>query len=141
MIVGDNDPRSQFQVSADAANATAAPIEFGNVNATYPAAFARFSTLRLFSALNNNVNDVRFYEAGTFTPATVSGFGAVFTDVDVAGATKIDFFDAAGDMLSSREVLATPGNESLSFLGSRLPSARLRECASGQGKRRSVRTT
>jgi len=118
VIVGDNDPRSQFQISADAAPAVpGTPAEFGNVNATYPTAFAAFSSPRLFSGLSNNVFDVTFYVPGTFTRATVTGFGAVFTDVDVAGSTKIEYFDAGGNSIFSRDILATPGNESLSFLG------------------------
>src|SRR5436190_1289026 len=74
------DPRITFQVSADAVNATATPIEFGNVNATYPTAFATFSSPRLFTSLTNNVLEVEFFVPGTLNRATVSGFGAVFTD-------------------------------------------------------------
>ena len=110
-------PRISFQVSADTANATATPIEFGDVNATYTTAFQPFSTPRLFTALTSNVITVRFFIPGTDTPAGVRGFGAVFTDVDLAGSTRIEYFDDEGDLILSRDVLATPGDASLSFLG------------------------
>src|SRR5215204_877863 len=74
---------SGFQVSA---NAGVAPIEFDNINTTYS---------RLFTALDSKVLTVQFFEPGTATPATTSGFGAVFTDVDRPG-TRIVYFDAMG---------------------------------------------
>lgn len=113
----DTDPRIQFQVSADAVNQTATPVEFGNINATYPTAFSTFSSPRLFAALTSNVIEVDFFVPGTLDPATVTGFGAVFTDVDTESTSKLEFFDVDGNLLFSRDVLATSGNESLSFLG------------------------
>src|SRR5438093_3403006 len=81
-----------FQVSATAASGTA--VEFGNLNATYTSIFQTFSPQRLFTALGSNVVDVTFFVPGSTTPATTSGFGAVFTDVDLASTTSIQYFDA-----------------------------------------------
>lgn len=113
------DPRIQFQQSADGAgnNPTNTPAEFGNINATYPTAFATFSSPRLFAALTTNVLTVDFVIAGATDPAGVTGFGAVFTDVDVAGSSRLRFFDGEGVLIFERAVLASPGNESLSFVG------------------------
>lgn len=121
------DPRLQFQQSADAANPTATPVEFGNINATYPTAFSVFSSPRLFTALTSNVYEITFVIPGTDQPAGLSGFGAIFTDVDTAGSSKIEFFDRHGAPILDtsgptpvplvRTVLATAGNESLSFVG------------------------
>lgn len=112
------DPRLQFQVSADTTPAVPGTLtEFGNVNATYPTAFSAFSSPRLFSALNSNVFEVAFFIPGTDQPAAVSGFGAVFTDVDMANSSKIEYLDRHGNVLFERAVLATFGDESLSFLG------------------------
>ncbi len=120
------DPRIQFQVSADATPAVPGTLdEFGNVNATYPTAFSNFSSPRLFTSLNDNVMEVEFFVPGSLERATVSGFGAVFTDVDVAGSSKIEFFDANGQEIFERQILATPGNESLSFLGVKFVGAPL----------------
>lgn len=122
----NSDPRIQFQVSADATPAVPGTAdEFGNVNATYPTAFSVFSSPRLFTALNDNVMEVEFVIPGSHNRATVSGFGAVFTDVDTAGSTKIEFFDLTGQKIFERNVLATAGNESLSFLGVKFVGAPL----------------
>jgi uncharacterized repeat protein (TIGR01451 family) len=106
-----------FQVSADAANPSATPVRFGNVNATYPTAFATFSAERLFAPLGTTTTVVDFRVAGSDTPAGVRGFGAVFTDVDVAGSSRIELLDANGDVLTSRDAPAAPGDGSLSFVG------------------------
>ncbi len=92
--------------------------EFGDLNGVYPNLFATFSTPRLFTALNSNVMDVLFSVPGNATvPAAVTGFGSVFTDVDSATSTKLEFYAPDGTLLFERFVPATPGNESLSFLG------------------------
>lgn len=109
--------QSNLQVSADASPAVpGTPAEFGNVNATYPTAFAPFSIPRLFVPLASRTLDASFYVPGTDQPAGVAGFGAVFTDVDTAGTTRIEFFGEQG-LLLARDVLATPGDASVSFLG------------------------
>lgn len=89
-------------------------------NATYGATFSIFSPLRLFAPIGANVTDGLFFVPGSngTIPATVSGFGAVFTDVDLANTTKIDFFSAGGTLLDSRFVAPGSGGDgSLSFLG------------------------
>ena len=111
-------PGTALQVSADSANPTSTPIEFGDINAAYPTYFAPFSPQRLFTALGSNVVDVNFFVPGSTTPATTSGFGAVFTDVDVANSTSIQFFDAVGTSLGTFFVPASVGSsEGLSFVG------------------------
>ena len=106
---------SGFQVSA---NAGVAPIEFDNINPTYSSLFTIFSPQRLFTALGSKRLTVRFFVPGSTTPATSSGFGAVFTDVDRPG-TKIAYFDAMGRRLARFDVPISPGSETLSFLGVR----------------------
>jgi len=92
--------------------------EFGEQNATYPGLFAPFSAPRLFAPLNSNVVDVHFFVPGTNdVPAAVNGFGAVFTDVDTATSTKMEFFAPDNTLLWEGFVPATAGSESLSFVG------------------------
>jgi hypothetical protein len=110
-------PGTGFQVSATAGNSTGTPIEFGNLNPTYPTVFQTFSSPKLFTPLGSNVTDVIFLVPGSGTPATVSGFGAVFTDVDTPNQTSIQYFDFNGASLGTFCVPATAGSESLSFLG------------------------
>lgn len=93
---------NDFIVSADSANPTSTPQEFGDIDPSYPGIFKPFSGQRIFTARGTNIMHVHFFIPGTQIPATVSGFGAVFTDVDVssgARAAKITVYDADGDQL------------------------------------------
>ena len=108
-------PGSGFQVSANAASGTA--VEFGNINATYPSLFATFSAQRLFTALGSNIIDVNFFVPGSTDAASISGFGAVFTDVDLADVSSLAFFDIGGTSLGTFFVPTTAGDQGLSFLG------------------------
>lgn len=89
--------------------------EFGEINATYPGAFQFFSTPRLFSPLGTNVMDASFFVPGTSIPASVFGFGAVFTDVDLANTSSLEFFNLANQSLGTFFVPIF--NNGLSFLG------------------------
>lgn len=71
---------NQFSVSSNAASGV--PVRFGNINATYTDVFQTFSAQRLFIARNATTMEVNFVIPGTNIPATVSGFGVVFADVD-----------------------------------------------------------
>lgn len=111
-------PGSGFQVSADNDNPTGTPVLFGNLHPAFPLIFSTFSPQRLFTALGSNITETLFFVPGSPTAATVDGFGSVFTDVDAAGSTRIEYFDVAGKLLFSRDVLPGPTTRgSLSFLG------------------------
>lgn len=116
-------PGSSVQVSANAANPTSAPVEFGNINPTYPGLFQTFSAQRLFTPIGSNIVDVNFFVPGSSTPALTRGFGSVFTDVDLANTTSIAFFDANNALLDSLFVPNQAGSQSLSFLGADYGSA------------------
>lgn len=107
-----------FQVSADDDNPTGAPILFGNIHPGFLQRLTTFSPQRLFTALGSNVLETLFFVPGSTTPATVAGFGVVFTDVNRADSTKIEFLNARGNLVFSRNVLpGTTSRGSLSFLG------------------------
>lgn len=110
-------PGSGFQVSANAANPTSAPIQFGNIDPTYPRFFEPFSAQRLFSAVGSNIVDVSFFVPGSSVSALTNGFGAVFSDVDLANTTSLSFFDANNGFLGSFFAPAFTGDETFSFLG------------------------
>jgi hypothetical protein len=79
--------------------------------------FPTFSPNRLFSGVGSNITDVTFSLPGSpATPAFVSGFGVVFSDVDVVGSTTLQFFDVNGNSLGS-PFSAPAFNNGLSFLG------------------------
>jgi hypothetical protein len=112
-------------------------------NPSYRITFSTFSPLRLFSAIGSNITEVDFFVPGAIkqVTATVTGFGAVFTDVDqpdgsepdkkhedhgdCCGSTLIEYFDANCELLFSSFVPASPGNGSLSFLGIIFTDARI----------------
>jgi len=74
-----------------------------DINATYATTFATFSPFRLFAPIGSNITDGAFSLPGTggTVPATVAGFGAVFTDVDLANTTSIQYFDSSGTSLGT----------------------------------------
>ena len=102
-------PGTGFRVSANLGLAT--PTLFGFSND-----FQAFSAQRLFTAVNSNITDVRFFVPGTLLATTTSAFGAIFVDVEVAALTRIDFFDASDALIFSRDALVS-GNQGLSFVG------------------------
>ena len=104
-------------------------------NPTYGTIFTTFSPSRLFTPVGSNVTDGSFFVPGTTgaSPATVSGFGAVFTDVDQPdgggrrqrAGTTIAYFDRDGKRIFSSSVPASPGDASLSFIGIKFDDARI----------------
>ncbi len=104
-----------FQVSSTLASGV--PVRFGNIDPSYTTEFAAFSPQRLFTPVGGNVTDVLFFVPGTSTPAVTTGFGAVFTDVDLADKTRLEFFDARGLKIADQFVPAVAGTATFSFLG------------------------
>ena len=95
-------------------------------NPTYGIIFSTFSPKRLFTPVGSNITKGSFFVPGTNggVAATVTGFGAVFTDVDRPDgrrhdnpSTSIEYFGVDGELLYSGSVPASPGDGSQSFLG------------------------
>lgn len=103
-------------------------------NSTYANIFTTFSASRLFTPVGSNVTDALFFVPGSngASPATVNGFGAVFTDVDQPdggkpnkASTQIEYFDRGGKRIFKSSVPASPGDSSLSFIGVKFNDARI----------------
>lgn len=109
-------------------------------NATYATSFSAFSPLRLFTPVGSNITETVFFLPGSngTIPATVSSFGAVFTDVDQpdgsgpskkqgnrGASTLMEFYGAGGELLFSSFVPASPGDASQSFFGIKYDDARI----------------
>lgn len=98
-------------------------LRFSEVNPTYAAQFSEFTPTKIFSPIGSNVMDVDFQVAGQPTPALVTGFGAVFSDVDAANATTIEFFDVNGQSLGNISAPVRSDAAGLSFVGAKFPAA------------------
>ena len=109
-------------------------------NPSYATIFKPFSNMRLFTPVGSNVTEAVFFQPGSSgtIPATVTGFGAVFTDVDQpdgsgpsekrgnrGASTLIEFFGVSGELLYSSFVPASPGDGNQSFFGVKFNDARI----------------
>jgi hypothetical protein len=108
-------------------------------NPAYATIFQPFSPQRLFSPIDSNITEVQFFvPGGGDGQATTSGFGAVFTDVDLPdgsgpgdkngnrkASTLIECFGSDGALIFSSFVPASPGDGSLSFYGIVYDKARI----------------
>ena len=67
---------------------------FAEINPAYANEFHAFSPKVMFSAIGTNVIEASFHAAGTQTPAGVTGFGVVLSDVDLDNTTSLELLDA-----------------------------------------------
>lgn len=90
---------------------------FDTFNPDNPRQFQAFSEPRIFSPLTDYTFTEEFFIPGTgdSDPALISGYGAVFVDVDNKKETSIEFFDRFGESLGKFFAQASP--EKISFLG------------------------
>ena len=104
-----------FEISSTVASGV--PVRFGNINPTYTNEFKAFSEQRIFTTTpESNVIEITFFIPRTNIPATVSGFGAVLTDVDTP-ATHMQFYDQTGRILLTPSGSFPTADKGLSFQG------------------------
>ncbi|SLM49797.1 conserved protein of unknown function [Nitrospira japonica] len=109
-------------------------------NPSYGTIYNTFSPLRLFTPVDSNITEALFFVPGSngTVPAKVSGFGIVFTDVDLPdgsgpsntnggrkASTQIECFGINGELLFSNVAPASPGDGNLSFIGIVFADARI----------------
>lgn len=102
-------PGTGFLVSANAGQPTSTLFGF-------PGDFQTFSAQRLFTAVGSNITDVTFFVPGTSIAATTTAFGLIFVDAEVAGLSKIEFFNRSNSLIYAHDALVG-GNQGLTFLG------------------------
>lgn len=118
---------NSLQLSAKAS--TAVGIAFANIDASYDETFSAFSPERLFTAIGSNEVDARFFDPATQTGSALSnGFGAIFSDVDLANVTAIRYYDADNKLVYAQSVPAVTnsgGNnqQTFSFAGLKFDTA------------------
>jgi hypothetical protein len=91
--------------------------KFLDINPTYADEFRFFSANKIFAPVGSNLLDVLFQVAGQPTPAVSSGFGVVFSDVDVADATTVELFASDGSSLGKIAAPVRSDAQGLSFVG------------------------
>jgi hypothetical protein len=106
-------------------------------NLTYGSVFSTFSPSRLSTPVGSNITEGLFFVPGAnpvpgpnpAAPATVTGFGAIFTDVRAPGrrgpSTELEYFDKDGNLIFTGFVPPSPTNKGLSFFGIIFEDARI----------------
>lgn len=96
---------------------------FAEINPNYGQEFKAFSNPVTFSAIGSNIFDALFQVAGETTAAEVTGFGVVFTDVDRADKTALEFYDKSGKSLGVFYAPVRSDANGLSFIGAKFDDA------------------
>ena len=116
--IGFSTPGTRMKVSGDPATPS---FQFADVTAPLPDGrpwgpieFAAFSPSKMFAPIDSVETNIHFFVPGTSTPATVTGFGAVFSDIDLENSSAIELYAADGSLLFKR-FLAKAGAASKGF--------------------------
>lgn len=97
---------------------------YSEIDASYANEFKAFSGKRLFAHANGTANEVFFKVPGTNTDAFVRGFGAVFSDVDDANSTFLEFYSGNNSLGKFKAPARTDANGH-SFLGVFFPNEKV----------------
>lgn len=90
---------------------------FADINPAYATQFKFFSARQIFAPVGSNKMDEFFRVAGEPSPAVVSAFGIVFSDVDVADKTTIELFTSDGSKIGTYAAPVRTDDNGLSFVG------------------------
>ena len=124
-------PQQDVGTFATAMSVSGNPALFGN----YTADFKAYSGQRIFAAMQLTGIDITFRVPGTNIPASVNGFGIVFTDIDNSGWTWVTLYDETGKVVET--LIPSALDEGLSFIGAsfsdgtRITRAHIRTGATG----------
>ncbi|HEX6123860.1 MAG TPA: hypothetical protein VFZ23_00660 [Pyrinomonadaceae bacterium] len=111
-------PQQDAGPSFTALSVSGSPALFGD----YHSQFMSYSGQRIFAAMQLTGIDVVFRIPGTNIPASVNGFGAVFTDIDNSGCTWIALYDEEGKVIETLIPSSQPSG--LSFIGATFTDGR-----------------
>jgi hypothetical protein len=109
-------PRGQVYTS-EGAGFRVSDNALADLNPSYASQFGAFSPAKIFIARGNRAMTVHFFVAGSTTPAVVSGFGVVFSDVDRERSTSLAFYDAKGRLLKVVSAPVRSDAAGFSFVG------------------------
>jgi hypothetical protein len=91
--------------------------DFLDIDPSYPAQFNAFSAPKTFAPIGNENSELTFVIPGSTTPAAVTGFGVVFSDVDRVGSASIKLFTADGHSLGQYQAPVRTDANGFSFVG------------------------
>jgi hypothetical protein len=116
--VGDNAPvaRQRGLTYAAGQKFVVSNTSFSEINGSAANQFQAFSGDKTFANVGSNLWDVAFQVPGKKIPAATRGFGIVFSDVDKANSTFLEFFDGSKSIGRFAVPVRTAGS-SFSFLG------------------------
>ncbi|MRG48357.1 hypothetical protein GFS24_24790 [Chitinophaga sp. SYP-B3965] len=97
---------------------------FSQLDVSYADEFIPFSQKKLLISTSSNVSEVEFKVAGTNTNAFVKGFGIIFSDVDDANSTSLEFFNGNTSLGVVKAPVKKPG-AAFSFLGVFFPESQV----------------
>lgn len=96
--------------------------DFAGIDASYSQQFEPFSKKRLFAPASTNITEITFKVPGTNTDAFVKGFSVIFSDVDLANKTSIEYFNGNK---SPGVFYATAAPHGFSLLGVSFPDEKI----------------
>lgn len=112
-----------FRISSDG---------FASFESSNGTQFKSFSGGKVFANVSSSLWPAFFEVAGTATPASIKGFGAVFSDVDLSNNSFIELFNG-NKSLGKFFVPPHDGNSSFSFLGLYIKNERITNVSIGHG--------
>ena len=96
--------------------------DFADIDASYAQQFESFSKKRLFASAGTNVTEITFKIPGTNTNGFVNGFAVIFSDVDIAQKTSVEYFNGAKSL---GVFYATAAPQGFSLLGVSFPDEKV----------------
>jgi len=92
--------------------------DFADIDASYASQFEPFSRKRLFASIGVNVTEITFKVPGTNTHGFVKGFGVIFSDVDIANNSSVEYYNGNKSLGIFK---ATAAPQGFSLLGVSFP--------------------
>jgi hypothetical protein len=97
--------------------------QFGDIDTLYRDEFIPYSPLKNITSLGSNIIDINFKSPGSDKAGYVHGFGAVFSDVNIAGSTIVSLY--SGKFLVGNFPVKIADTGEFSFFGIYLPYIRI----------------